>query len=83
MNERHGPIGFSEEQAALLESATKFCAEKSPIATVRRLIEDELGHDPRTFAEMAELGWLGVSLPEEYGGSGLGIAEVVPLVEQL
>jgi alkylation response protein AidB-like acyl-CoA dehydrogenase len=80
---RHGPIGLSDEQAALLESATKYCADKSPIETVRRLIDDELGYDPAVFAEMAELGWLGIAIPESYGGAGLGLAEVVPVVEQM
>jgi len=78
-----GPIGCSEEQADLLESAAGFCADKSPIATVRRLLEDELGYDQAVFAEMAELGWLGVAVPEAYGGSGLGLAEVVPVLEQM
>lgn len=83
MSGRKGPIGFSDEQAALLESAARFCAEKSPIASVRGLIRDEVGFDPAVFAEIGELGWLGVAIPEAYGGSGLEIAEVVPLVEQM
>jgi len=81
--ERHGSIGLSEEQADLLESATKFCADKSPINAVRRLIDDEVGHDPAVFGEMAELGWLGIAIPEAYGGAGLELAEVVPVVEQM
>lgn len=83
MSERRGVIGFSEEQAALLESAAKLCADKSPVDVVRRLIDDELGYDPAAFSEMAELGWLGISIPEEYGGAGLELAEVVPVVEQM
>ncbi|MCA6314437.1 acyl-CoA dehydrogenase family protein, partial [Phenylobacterium sp.] len=78
-----GRIGFSEDQASLLEVATDFCQRRSPVATVRRLMEDELGHDPSVWAEMGDLGWLGVAIPEAYGGSGLGLAEVVPLVEQM
>ena len=80
---RQGPIGLSDEQAALLESATKYCGDKSPIETVRRLIEEERGYDPAVFAEMAELGWLGIAIPESYGGAGLELAEVVPVVEQM
>jgi acyl-CoA dehydrogenase len=80
---REGPIGLSDEQAALFESAGKFCGDKSPIETVRRLIEDELGYDPAVFAEMAELGWLGIAIPESYGGAGLELAEAVPVVEQM
>ncbi len=76
-------IGLSEEQADLLESASKYCADKSPIPTVRRLMEDELGYDATVFAEVAELGWLGIAIPESLGGVGLTLAEVVPVVEQM
>ena len=76
-------LAFSEEQAELLEVAQSFCRDKSPIPTVRRLIEDELGYDPGVWAEMARLGWLGIAVPEEFGGSGLSLAEVVPVVEQM
>ena len=78
-----GRIGFSEDQAALLGVAADFCQRRSPVATVRRLMETEPGHDPAVWAEMGDLGWLGVAIPEAFGGSGLGLAEVVPLVEQM
>ncbi|MCA4917522.1 MAG: acyl-CoA/acyl-ACP dehydrogenase [Phenylobacterium sp.] len=78
-----GRIGFSENQASLLEVATDFCQRRSPVATVRRLMEDEAGHDPAVWTELGDLGWLGVAIPEAYGGSGLGLAEVVPPVEQM
>ncbi|MCA6238740.1 MAG: acyl-CoA/acyl-ACP dehydrogenase [Phenylobacterium sp.] len=78
-----GRIGFSEDQASLLEVATDFCQRRSPVATVRRLMENEAGHDPAVWTELGDLGWLGVAIPEAYGGSGLGLAEVVPLVEQM
>jgi alkylation response protein AidB-like acyl-CoA dehydrogenase len=78
-----GRIGFSEDQATLLEVATDFCQRRSPVATVRRLMETEPGHDPAVWTELGDLGWLGVAIPEAYGGSGLGLAEVVPLVEQM
>jgi len=81
--ERPGQIGFSEEQADLLESASKYCADKSPVDVVRRLIDDELGNDAAVFSEMAELGWLGIAIPEAYGGAGLALPEVVPVVEQM
>ncbi len=78
-----GRIGFSEEQGSLLEVATEFCREKSPVAKVRALIEDELGHDPALWREIAELGWLGVAIPEDFGGAGLSLAEAVPIMEQM
>lgn len=76
-------IGFSEEQAQLMEVATSFCRDKSPVEKVRALLTDELGYDQATWDEMVELGWLAIAVPEELGGIGLGLAEVVPVVEQM
>jgi len=76
-------IGFSEEQAQLLDVATSFCRDKSPVEKVRSLLTDELGYDQATWSELAELGWLAIAVPEELGGIGLGMAEVVPVVEQM
>lgn len=78
-----GRIGFSEDQASLLEIATEFCREKSPISRVRALLTDETGHDPALWDEIAALGWLGVAIPEDLGGAGLTLAEAVPLMEQM
>ena len=78
-----GRLGFSEDQATLLDVATSFCSDKSPMAKVRRLIEDETGHDPDIWREIVELGWLGIAIPEEFGGAGLQLAEVVPVMEQM
>lgn len=78
-----GRLGFSEDQATLLDVATSFCANRSPMAKVRRLIEDETGHDPDVWREIVDLGWLGIAIPEEHGGAGLGLAEVVPVMEQM
>lgn len=79
----NGSIGFSDEQAELLEVAQRFCREKSPVDKVRALLDDETGHDPAVWTELAELGWLAIAVPEEFGGVGLTMAEVVPVVEQM
>lgn len=81
--ENLGRMGLSEEQADLLEVAEGFCRERSPVDKVRALIGDETGHDPAVWQEMGELGWLAIAIPEDYGGVGLGLAEVVPVVEQM
>lgn len=79
----NGSIGFSDEQAELLEVAQRFCRDKSPVEKVRSLLDDETGYDPAIWNDLAELGWLAIAVPEEFGGVGLGIAEVVPVVEQM
>jgi alkylation response protein AidB-like acyl-CoA dehydrogenase len=78
-----GGIGFSEAQGDLLEVATGFCRERSPMAQVRRLIGSESGFDAAVWQEMAALGWMAIAVPEEFGGVGLSLAEVVPVVEQM
>jgi alkylation response protein AidB-like acyl-CoA dehydrogenase len=78
-----GRFGFSEAQGDLLEVASGFCRDRSPIAKVRALIEDERGYDPALWREIGELGWLGVAVPEAYGGSGLRIGDVAPIMEAM
>ena len=78
-----GQIGFTEEQIDMLGAAERFCREKSPMEKVRALIEDEQGFDTDVWAEIGELGWLGIAIPEEYGGVGLSLTEVVPVAEQM
>jgi alkylation response protein AidB-like acyl-CoA dehydrogenase len=76
-------IGLSEEQAQLIDVAAAFCRDKSPMDKVRALIDEEAGFDADIWAEMAELGWTGIAIPEEFGGIGLGLGEIVPLVEYM
>ncbi|MGB5078668.1 MAG: acyl-CoA dehydrogenase family protein [Sphingorhabdus sp.] len=76
-------LGYSEEQIELLDVATTFCRDKSPIDKVRKLMDSELGFDAEAWGEIAGLGWTAIAIPEEHGGVGLGLAEVVPVVEQM
>lgn len=76
-------IGFTEEQIDMLGGAERFCREKSPMDKVRKLMETELGYDADVWAEIGALGWLGIAIPEEYGGIGLSLTEVVPVAEQM
>jgi acyl-CoA dehydrogenase len=76
-------LGYSEEQIELLDVATSFCRDKSPIDRVRKLMDSDLGYDADVWAEMAALGWTAIAIPEAHGGVGLTLAEVVPVVEQM
>ena len=76
-------LGYSEEQIELLDVATTFCRDKSPIDKVRKLIDSDTGYDVDVWTEIAGLGWTAVAIPEAHGGVGLSLAEVVPLVEQM
>jgi acyl-CoA dehydrogenase len=74
---------FTEEQGMLLESASSFCAQHSPVSKVRTLLENEAGFDPAVWQQMGELGWAGIAIPEALGGSGLSLAEVATIVEPM
>jgi alkylation response protein AidB-like acyl-CoA dehydrogenase len=76
-------LQFSEEQAMLLEVAREFCRDKSPTSRVREFLETETGYDPAIWDEMVGLGWAGIALPEACGGSSMGVASVVPVVESM
>ncbi len=76
-------LGYSEEQIELLDVATTFCRDKSPIDKVRKLMDSDLGYDANVWSEMAALGWTAIAIPEAHGGVGLTLAEVVPVVEQM
>ncbi len=85
MTEQTEPSGilFSDEQAQLLEIAATFSANKAPIDAVRRQLAAGDAITGELWREIAALGWLGIAIPEEYGGSGLGLGEVVAIVEPM
>jgi alkylation response protein AidB-like acyl-CoA dehydrogenase len=75
---------FSDEQKMLRDQARKFLTEKSS----RKVVRDVLNDDAKTFdaslwKTVAEQGWLGVSIPEEHGGLGLGRLELCVLAEEV
>ncbi|MGB1086796.1 MAG: acyl-CoA dehydrogenase family protein, partial [Alphaproteobacteria bacterium] len=76
-------IEFLDEQAMMLDAAKRFVADKSPIAKVRELIESDAGFEADIWAECAQLGWAGMAVPEEFGGSAFGLGAVVPVVEMM
>src|SRR5438552_15046622 len=63
-------FGFSEEQEMLRKSARDFLAKESPMTYVRQMMEDDRGFRDEQWRKMAELGWMGLILPEEHGGAG-------------
>ncbi|MBW2091282.1 MAG: acyl-CoA/acyl-ACP dehydrogenase [Deltaproteobacteria bacterium] len=63
-------LDFTSEQEMLRDSASKFLTKECPYARVKELEESEEGYAPDLWRQMAELGWLGLLFPEEYGGYG-------------
>ena len=76
-------LAFTDEQAMILDSAKGFCADRSDISAVRSLLTSDQGYSPDIWNEMVGLGWTGIAIPEQYGGSELGIGSTIPLVESM
>jgi alkylation response protein AidB-like acyl-CoA dehydrogenase len=75
-------ISLSEEQELLQGSARDFLQKECPIRLVRAMEDDDRGYDPQLWRQMGELGWFGLVLPEEYGGSGATMVDLVVLLEE-
>ena len=76
-------FSFTEDQETLRREARAFLAERFPAERVAELADSDEGWDPSSWKELAELGWLGVSIPEDQGGAGLGFLEEAVLLEEL
>jgi alkylation response protein AidB-like acyl-CoA dehydrogenase len=74
---------FSEEQEDFRRAVATTLAAEVPSTYVRAMLEDEVGVTPELWSKMAELGWLGVLVPESAGGLGLGLVDLVVLQEEL
>ena len=70
-------LDWSEEQQVLCDTVRKLCADYSPVAVVRALEDDPKGVPDALWKQLAELGLLGVLIPEEHGGSGQTLLEAV------
>jgi alkylation response protein AidB-like acyl-CoA dehydrogenase len=75
-------FGLSESQVFLRDSARKFFDGECPISEVRRLMETDTAFDMILWAKLAEQGYTGIIVPEEFGGVGLGIVELALLMEE-
>ncbi|MFQ5924477.1 MAG: acyl-CoA dehydrogenase family protein [Dehalococcoidia bacterium] len=76
-------LDFSEEQEMLRTSARDFLTKECPKTLVRELEEDEKGYSPELWRKMAELGWMGLVLPEEYEGMGMAFMDLIILLEEM
>lgn len=83
MIKMEGAIEFTEEQGMISDSAVSFFREQYPMATVRQLLDDERGYTTDGWRSIGELGWLGMMIPEEFGGAGLSAKELVSVVEPM
>jgi alkylation response protein AidB-like acyl-CoA dehydrogenase len=76
-------FGFDEQQELLRHEVRKFLDEQCPLETVRQLAKTPSGYSPELWKQLGELGWLGLILPEQYGGGGMGWVDLTVLLEEV
>jgi alkylation response protein AidB-like acyl-CoA dehydrogenase len=75
---------YSDDQKFLKDEARKFLSRSCPIGAVRKILDnDELPYDSALWQAVADMGWLGATIPEISGGLGLGTVELCAIAEEL
>jgi alkylation response protein AidB-like acyl-CoA dehydrogenase len=76
-------LRLTETQEILKKMARDFLTTECPKTLVRKLEQSEEGYSPELWKKMAELGWMGLIIPEEYGGMGYTFQDLVVLLEEV
>src|SRR3979490_774913 len=74
---------FSDEQKQLRDEARKFLAEKGPAKAVRTVLDGKEPYDRELWKGLADMGFLGVAIPEQFGGAGAGHLELCVIAEEM
>ncbi|MFK4491305.1 acyl-CoA dehydrogenase family protein [Bradyrhizobium sp. USDA 336] len=74
---------FSDDQKQLRDQARKFLAEKCSPKAVRVVLDGKTPYDKELWKGLAEMGFLGVAIPEEFGGAGAGHLELCVIAEEM
>ncbi|MEO1013847.1 MAG: acyl-CoA dehydrogenase family protein [Pseudomonadota bacterium] len=79
------PLVLNEEQEMLRDAARGFLTEKAPVAALRKLRDenDATGFDRALWKEMAEMGWAGILVEEQFGGSDFGFVGAGVIAEEM
>src|SRR3989304_921029 len=75
-------LGLDEQQELLKNFARDFLEKECPESLVRAMEEDDKGYSPELWKKMAQQGWMGLIIPEQYGGTGMNVCELVVLLEE-
>ncbi|MFN8026859.1 MAG: acyl-CoA dehydrogenase family protein [Acidimicrobiia bacterium] len=77
------PFALTEDHRALAEVAAALLADRKVLAAARDALDTPTEGLPPFWSAIAELGWLGLHLPESHGGQGYGLAELAVVVEAM
>ena len=75
-------FGFTEEQELLRDQVRRFMQDACPLTEVRKLMKSATGTSPSSWRQAAELGWLGLIIPEGFGGIGLKWVDLTVVLEE-
>jgi len=76
-------LDFDEAQLMLRTQARDFITEKCPATLVRELALTTEGYSEELWRGMAELGWMSIPFPEQYGGAGMSFFEMLLVLEEM
>ena len=74
---------FSDEQLMLREQARGFLSQHCPPSSVRHILDSDLTYDQSLWQKVADMGWMATTIPETYGGLGLGYYELAIIAEEM
>jgi len=74
---------LEEEQRMLQQAARDFLRAECDKSVLRELEASDSGHSAPLWKQMAQLGWMGIAVPEEYGGAGWGVLGLGVLFEEI
>jgi alkylation response protein AidB-like acyl-CoA dehydrogenase len=76
-------FGLNEDQETLQKYARDFLENECPSTFVRSMMDGDTAHDAAFYRKMAELGWMGIAIPEEFGGQGMSYVDLAVLLEEM
>jgi len=76
-------FGYTDDHELLRKTARRLFSAKCAVSEIRRLADDDIGFSGELYQEMAELGWLGLVLPESVGGADLDTLSLAMVLEEM
>ncbi len=76
-------IVLNKVQKGIAREARRFLKKECPIEYVRAMLEDDRGYDDDLWLKMADMGWMSIRIPEEFGGMGMEQADMNVLLEEM
>ena len=76
-------FGLNEDQETLAKYARDFLDNECPTTFVRKMLDHDTALDAGFYKHMADLGWMGIAIPEQYGGQGMTYVDLGVLLEEM